>query len=214
MSQMNQIINILFYPLPTAIMSSLMLVILLYWIVSFLGISFDHFDIDLDVHAHVDSDVDIDSGVHAHGFFSNFLGFLNIGKVPFMFVLTCLIFFTWAESLILTNIIPVSGGFSILILIPLFILAVFLTKGATMPIAKFLDKTGYQGESEIDFFGSAGQMLSSISADKVGVAEFVIDKDPIKLNVRSLNGDEIKYGEIVIITDQPDERKIYPIVKK
>ena len=208
---MADILNTLFTPLPTGIMSSFMIVILFYWIVSFLGISFDDFDLGVDS----DVDLDADSGVHSHGIFSNFLGFINAGKVPFMFILTCLIFFTWVGSLIVTNLISITWGWtSVFILLPLFILSIFPTKIVTIPIAKFLEKTGYQGESEINFFGSAGKMLSSISEDKVGVAEFMIDKDPIKLNVRSLSGEELKYGDIVIITNQPDEKKIYPIVKK
>jgi hypothetical protein len=225
---MNEILHILLNPLPNAIMSGLMIVILLYWIASFLGISFDDLDLGVEVATDIDTDFDIaaesaledvdaDMGeVHTQGVFIRFLQFLNIGKVPFMLVLSCLIFFVWAGSLITTYLIPTQawGWKAVLLLIPLLILSVFITRIVTIPIARLLEKTGYRGEDEIDFFGSAGKMLSTIEGSKIGIAEFIIEKDPIKLNVVSLNGDQLKYGDIVIITDaRPNRQKIYSVAK-
>lgn len=236
---MSDIIHALFYPLSNAIMSGLMVVVLLYWISSFLGIGFGDMDIDADFGADIHSDVDADSGVDTDnqggssthsdvddthvkhensgdGVFMKFLKFMNIGKVPFMLVLSTLKFFTWAGSLITTQV-TVAGNWgwkSVFILIPCFIIGIFLTKFATNPLAKFLKKTGYHGEESIEFLGRSGKMLSSIRDNKIGSAEFFIEKNPIKLNVISHSGDEIKYGDTVMITDESKDKKVYYVTRE
>lgn len=238
---MTEILHSLFFPLSNAIMSGLMVVVLLYWIFSFLGIGFGDMDIDADFGADIDSDVDVDADTdvdaHSHGgssthsdvddthvkhessgdgVFMKFLKFMNIGKVPFMLVLSTLKFFTWAASLITTQI-TVAGSWgwkSVFILIPCLIIGIFLTKLATNPLAKFLKKTGYHGEERTEFLGRSGKMLSSIHDDKIGSAEFIIEKNPIKLNVISHSGENIKYGDTVMITDDTKDGKVYYVTRE
>lgn len=223
---MNDILTILFYPLPNAITSGFMAVILLYWIISFMGVSFD--DIGVDFDTHVDADVDIDAGVDTHmdtdssldthadgGIFMGMLKFMNVGKAPFMIILTSLFFFTWAGSLVVTQFIPMTnwGLLSVLILIPLLIMSSIFTKIITAPLASFLNKTGYNGEKEIAFYGEGGKMLSTIQDDKIGVAEFIIESNPIKLYVVSVNGEKLQYGDSVIITERKKDKKTYFVAK-
>lgn len=226
---MSEILHTLFNPLPNAIMTGLMIVMLIYWLASFLGIGFDDFDFglgfeaDVDIDPEVDMEVDTDTetdtvekGQEAESqenVFIRFLKFVNVGKVPFMLVLSALKFFTWAGSLITTSLLHLQTWTSVFILIPLFIIAVFLTKYVTNPLAKFLKDTGYQGEEKIDFLGRSGKMFSTIKDDKLGTAEFIIEKNPIKLTVRSENGREIKYGEKVVIMNETKDKKVFFVVK-
>lgn len=92
------------------------------------------------------------------------LHYMNVGKVPFMIVLTVFNFFTWAGSL-LTTVSPhinKLGNWSVLILIPLAIVAIILTHYATILLVSFLKKTGYHGDVVIDFIGREGLMQSLI----------------------------------------------------
>ena len=232
---MTDLLYNLMHPLPNAVMTVIMAILVVYWLfVLLLGIGLDDldlgFDFDVDIPEPEAAGVDIDTEVEADiadsenevtaekspGFFMQFLTFLNVGKVPFMLILSTFKFFIWIGSLITTSLVNVTtwGLTSLFILIPLAIIAVFFTKFATNPMVKFFKEIGYKGEEEIDFLGRSGKMLSNIKDDKIGTAEFLIDKNPIKLNVRSLKGEEIKYGDYVVIMDESDDKKYYWVEKE
>ncbi len=235
---MTDILHTLFNPLPNAVMTVLVGVLALYWLYVMLGgVGFGDLDIGVDFDADVDAgaeipdvhagdaaadtDADADSDSDApqakhEGVFAKFLHYLNVGKVPFMLVLSTFKFLTWICTLIATKFIIVDGwGLkSLLILIPMFVVGIFLTKYSTTPMAKFFKQIGYQGEEEIDFLGRSGKMLSSIKGDKIGFAEFIIEQNPMKLNVKSHTGEEIAYGDQVMVTDESDDRKIYFVTKE
>jgi len=215
------------HPLPNAVMTVIMGVLAIFWLFTFLsGAGLDAFDVefDADVDVDVDADIDVDSDTDADsdadasepGVFIQFLNFLNVGKVPFMLIFTTLKFFMWIITLVTTSIINVTswGLWSLLILIPVGIAGLFFTKLATNPMAKFFKEIGYKGEEEIDFLGRSGKMLSNIKDKKVGSAEIIVDKNPIKLNVISIDGSELKYGDYVLIADESDDKKIYYVSKE
>ena len=225
---MTEFFHNLMYPLPNAVMTVIMGVMLVYWIFVFIsGIGMDDldlgFDFDTDVpEADIDdgidhSEPDGESGVEKEpGFFIKFLTFMNVGKVPFMLIFSAFKFFIWIGSLMTTSFINVSnwGAWSLLILLPLAFISLFFTKIATNPMAKIFKELGYRGEDEIDFIGRSGKMLSSIKDNKVGTAEVMIDNNPIKLNVVSMDGEELKYGEFVIIEDEAEDKKSYYVSKE
>ena len=231
----------LMHPLPNAVMTVIMAILVVYWLfVLLLGVGLEDLDLgfdfdvdvpDIDVNADIEVDTDIDIDADADidtdsdnevaadkspGFFAHFLNFMNVGRVPFMLVLSTLKFFIWIGSLITTSLVNITawGLYSLLILIPIAIIAVFFTKFATNPMVKFFKEIGYKGEEEIDFLGRSGKMLSNIKNEKIGIAEFLVDKNPIKLNVKSLDGAEIKYGEYVVIMDESDDKKYYLVNKE
>lgn len=221
----------LMHPLPNAVMTVIMAVLLVYWLFTFLlGVGLDDLDLGFDFDVDVpEADVpDMDAGVEtadpehevapekSPGFFIKFLNYMNVGRVPFMLVFSALKFFMWIGSLITTSLVDVTswGLSSLLILIPIAIVAVFFTKFATNPMVKFFKEIGYRGEEEIDFLGRSGKMLSSIKEGKIGTAEFVIDNNPIKLSVKSLDGAEIKYGDYVVVMDESDDKKYYMVNKE
>lgn len=228
---MSELLYNLTHPLPNAVMTLIMVILLVYWLfVFFSGIGVDDldlgfdFDVNLDtaepdvVDADVDGDADdVDtSSEHEPGFFMKFLNFMNVGKVPFMLIFSTLKFFMWVGTLITTSFINVTGWgvLSIFILVPLFFVGLFFTKLSTNPLVKLFKEIGYKGEEAIDFLGRSGKMLSTIRGDKIGCAEFMIDKNPIKLNVRSIDGDELQYGDYVIVADETDDRKVYLVSKE
>lgn len=225
----------LMHPLPNAVMTIIMGILVLYWLfVTISGAGIEDldlgFDFDVDVpeadipEVDIDADANIDAtdtggDVSAHkepGFFIKTLDFLNVGRVPFMLIITTLKFFMWIGTLITTSVINVVswGLWSLLILIPIGIIGIIFTRFATNPMVKLFKEIGYKGEEEIDFLGRSGKMLSNIKDDKIGSAEVVVDKNPIKLNVVSIDGEEIKYGDYIIIADESEDRKIYYVSKE
>jgi hypothetical protein len=221
------------HPLPNAVMTVVMGILVIYWLFVLLsGAGLDDldlgFDFDVDVPEpgtpEVDADADIDASdgdndvpaEKSQGFFVKFLTFLNVGKVPFMLILSTFKFFIWIGTLITTKFIDVTswGLLSLLILLPLALISVFWTKLTTTPMAKLFKEVGYSGEEEIYFLGRSGQMLSNIKDKKIGTAEFSVNGDPVKLNVMSIDGEELKYGDYVMIADESDDRKTYLVSKE
>lgn len=228
----------LMHPLPNAIMTVIVGVTALYWLFAFIsGVGVDALDIDLDfdfdtdidtdvdIDTDIDSDIgknidiDTDSNIDVHpepSVFMKFLNFMNVGKVPFMLLLSTLKFFMWIITLFTTSMVNVTGWglFSLLILLPIGIIGLFFTKLATNPLVKLFKEMGYKGEAEIDFLGRSGKMLSNIKDQKIGTAEFLVEKNPIKLNVISIDGQELKYGDYVIVADESDDKRIYYVSKE
>lgn len=235
---MADILHTLFNPLPNAIMTVLVGILALYWLYVMLGgVGFGDLDVGVDFDAGVDVDANIDVNVGAHDLdaghadadsdgdvpeaktesvFAKFLHYLNVGKVPFMLVLSTFKFITWICTLFTTQFITVEdwGWKSVFILVPMFAIGIPLTRYATKPMANFFKKIGYQGEEEIDFLGRSGKMLSTIKGNKVGCAEVVVERNPMKLNVVSHTGEEIAYGDQVMVTDEADDKKFYYVTKE
>lgn len=208
---MDSLIYNLLHPLPNGIMTVIVAILTVFWIFTLLGgLDMDAFDIEADV------DTDIDADIADPGAFAEFLSFLNIGKVPFMLVITIFMLFIWIGTLTITKVLGGAewGTISVLLLLPLAFASVFLTKLTTTPMASFFKKIGYKGEEEIDFLGRSGVMTSSISGKKIGTAEFVVEKNPIRLNVQSIDGEELKYGDYIIIVDETPDKKVYLISKE
>jgi hypothetical protein len=219
----------LMHPLPNAVMTVIMGVLFVYWLFTFLlGVGVEDLDLGFDFEADA-PEADVSDGEpdaadsereaaqeKSPGLFMKFLHFMNIGKVPFMLVLSTLKFFMWIGSLITTRLVDVtSWGLSALfILLPIGVVAVFFAKFTTNPMVKFFKEIGYKGEEEIDFLGRSGKMLSNIRAEKIGTAEFMVDKNPIKLSVRSLDGAELNYGDYVVVMDESDDKKYFLVNKE
>lgn len=219
---MTELLNLLFNPLPNGVMTVLTGVSLLYWVfVLFSGEGLD-FSTDADIHVDADSvgdvhDADGDGDVHHDhpGFFAKAMDFINVGKAPLMVIVTLFKFIGWIITIVSSLFISVGkfGYWSLLILIPIFIVTFFLMHWITKPIAKFYENVGYKGEDPHDYLGRTGVMKSSIQGEKIGLAEFVINKDVIRLNVRSFDGNSINYNDEIIVIDETKDKKIYLIQK-
>ena len=211
-----ELLYTLMHPLPNAIMTVLMGVMFLYWLVSFVFGA-----MDLDIGLDFDHDFDIDAGVpdvghHEPGMMVKTLEFFNIGKMPFMLLLTIFLFFIWVGSLVFTSFIDITSweGFSVLILIPLTICSLFLTKFASKPFIKLFLAMGYQGEDAIEFLGRSGSMISTIEGNKIGAATFKIDGNPIRLNVKSKTGELLARGEFVVIEEEGEAGRFFYVSKE
>lgn len=233
---MAELINILFNPLSNGIMTVLTGLSVVYWLFMFLmgdGVHLFDADADIDVHptpdvADVDGSHEADGPDQAHqqhghadshsepGFFAKAMDYINVGKVPIMLIVTLFKFVGWVITILSSLFIDVAswGIKSVLILIPVFIMTFILMHFLTKPLARMFKNIGYNGEESHDFLGRMGKMRASIEGKKIGSAEFIIQQDPIRLNVVSHNGDKISYGDDVIIVDESKDKKYYYVTKE
>jgi len=216
---MSNITDLLFHPLSNAIMTILTGVTAIYWIITlFAGDLFGDSDVDTDSPvngADVDTDVDVDDDVTADkSIFQKALEFVNIGKVPFMVVYSVFKFLAWIITLTSSVAFGLAGwGWkSVIILVPVFLVAYVITRYATKPLIKVYHAMGYNGEEPQELLGRIARMRSTISGDKIGAAEVKIQNDIIRINVQSKTGDTIEYDADVMIADESPDKKFYLVV--
>lgn len=218
---MTEVIHLLFHPLPNGVMTVLAGMSLLYWVfVMFSGDGLDlGMDADLDadglgdVH---DADVAGDTPQGEPGFFAKAMDFINVGKAPLMVIVTLFKFISWILTIVTSLFVSLGkfGLWSLLILLPVFIVAYFIMHWVTKPVARFYESIGYKGEEPHDYLGRTGMMKSAIQDGKIGSAEFIINKDVIRLNVQSVDGAPISYNDEIIIIDESRDKKIYFVKKE
>lgn len=214
------ITDILFHPLSNAIMTVLAGITAIYWIFTFIaGDLFSDADVDAGVEvdgADVDTDTDSDVGdsVGDKSAFQKALEFVNIGKVPFMVVYSTFKFIAWIVTLTSSIAFGLAnwGWKSVLILIPVFIVAFFITRYATKPLIKVYHAMGYNGEEAQELLGRTARMKSTISGNTIGAAEVKVQSDIIRINVKSKTGDTIPYNAEVMIADESADKKFYLVV--
>lgn len=220
---MTEVINILFHPLPNAIMTLFTGLSLVYWLFTMLlgdGFDFGDADVDVDFEGADIQDVESETGLNAEGeaepsFLSKAMNFINVGKAPFMVIVTLFKFIGWMIT-IASSILFQLGNYgwkSVFILIPIFILTYFLMHYVTIPVTKLYQKVGYTGEEAHEFLGRIGTMRSTIKGENLGSAEIIIQNDVIRLNVKSVDGKEIQYGDEVLIVNETQDKKYYYVQK-
>ena len=216
---MSNIYHLLFHPLSNAIMTVLTGVTALYWLTTFItGDLFGEggFDGDADLGG-ADIDTDVDAGNDLGGdksFVQSALEFVNIGKVPFMVVLSVFKFIAWIITLTSSIFLGLSswGWKSVIILAPVLLVAYLITAYATKPLIKVYEAMGYNGEEPQDLLGRIAKMKSSISGDKIGAAELKIQSDIIRINVKSKTGESIGFDADVMIAGESPDKKYYLVV--
>lgn len=216
---MSGIVDLLFHPLSNAIMTVLTGITAIYWLITFLlGDVFGDAGIDSDLETHgADIDTSIEGDVDNpadKSFFQKALEFVNIGKMPFMVVYSVFKFIAWIVTLTSSVFLGAAawGWASVLILIPVFFIAYFLTRYATKPISKIYAAMGYNGEEPHELMGRVAKMRSTISGNMIGAAELKVKSDIIRINVRSKTGEVIDYDADVMIKDESPDKKFYLVV--
>lgn len=219
---MADLFNLLFHPLSNAIMTVLTGITAVYWIFTFIaGDFFGDADVDVDMDVHgadvdTDTDADINDSVSEKSWFQKALEFINVGKVPFMVVYTTFKFIAWIVTLLSSVTLGLAnwGWKSVVILLPVFLVAFILTRYATKPLIRVYNAMGYNGEEAHDLLGRVAKMRSTISGETIGAAELVINGDVIGVNVKSKTGEKLDYNSEVMIADETADRKYYLVVKE
>ena len=216
---MSSVKDLLFHPLSNAIMTTLTGMTALYWITTFFtGDLFGDAGIDSDLEVHgadIDTDVDgVDDSGLDKSFFQKALEFVNIGKMPFMVVYSVFKFVAWIVTLTSSVVLGLTawGWKSVIILIPVFLIAFVITRYATKPLIKIYNAMGYNGEEPQELMGRIARMRSTISGDMIGAAELKIQSDIIRINVQSKTGESLGYDTEVMIKGESADKKFYLVV--
>ncbi|WP_250252596.1 YqiJ family protein [Chryseobacterium sp. Marseille-Q3244] len=212
-----EFLNIAFSPVNT-VLSVLLGLSVVYWLFTIIT------GLDIDVGLH--SDLDVDAGADAHvpdGHFHahnhdpstwmHFLKFLNLDIVPITYFMTLSLLMTWLGSFYLNYFIPLPTWLGILILFPLLIGGMLLTKIILKPLNPFFKEINHKGEASYAFLGREGRLKSSIQDDKIGMMEVFIGSDPMALMVRSQDGTKLEHGTRVMIVDEDLDKRIYYVQK-
>lgn len=219
---MSSIIDLLFHPLSNAIMTVLTGITTIYWLITFVaGDLFGDSGVDgdlptqgVDLDADMDADADADDVVADKSIFQKALEFVNVGKVPFMVILSVFKFLAWIITLTSSVVLGLAswGWKSVVVLVPVFFVAYVITRYATKPLIKVYHAMGYNGEEPQDLLGRIARMKSTISGDRIGAAELKIQNDIIRINVKSKTGDVIGYDAEVMIAGESADKKFYLVV--
>ncbi len=227
---MTNLIDILFSDV-NMILSTLLIILITYWLITMIG----GLDFDLDIDVDVDADLEIDSEIEGGNMdfedISNteinqedivgkrrkplkwwqiFLIYFNFVGLPFMFTFTFWIFIWWFVTAITTAITHTYDhvlGFGIMIL-ALFP-SLIITKIITTPFKGFFKNLNKDGDAPIDYLGRKATLLSSISEDKMGNAEVSVNGDSLSIYVKSLNGEHLPYGTSILIIKRSNDRNYY-----
>ena len=210
-----------------------MLILILYWIVTVIsGADFDiDFDVDIDLDIDADFDTSIEGGNLDFEDISNtqiekehivgkrrkplkwwqvFLVYFNFVGLPFMFAFTCWIFIWWAITTVTTTITnSYDNSFGVLIMLLAFIPSLFINKIFTMPFKSFFKNFSKDGDLPIDIIGRRGVCLSTIKENKMGSAEIIVEKTPLSIYVKSLNGEQINFRDPILIIKQSTDKNYY-----
>lgn len=211
----NELLEISFNPANT-ILSVLLILSVLYWILTiFTGVG--DYDIDLDTDIDADTNLDNPDGLievnQDPSYFIQFLKFLNLDIIPITFFLTLTLLFAWLINVNLNFYLPFPNWFFMITIIPAIIVSVFISKYVCTPLKPFFKEINHKGEIAYDFLGRSGKLITTVKEDKIGMIEIIINKDPIKLMVKSKDGSEIKQGENAIIIDEEPQKKFYYVEK-
>ncbi|WP_312399838.1 hypothetical protein [Chryseobacterium sp.] len=207
-----EFLHIAFSPVNT-VLSVLLALSVIYWIFTMLT--------GLDIDVGIDSDLDVDTNIdapdgHIHisddpSAWAHFLKFLNLDIVPMTYFLTLVLLLTWLGSIYLNVFISLPTWAEALMVVPLLIVSLFVTKLILKPLNPFFKEINHKGERSHDFLGREGRLKSTIEGEKIGMMEVFIGSDPMILMVKSNNGKKLEYGTRVMIVDEEPGRKFYVV---
>ena len=139
------------------------------------------------------------------------LKFVNMDSVPVMIVMTVLIPTLWIISVTLNHYLNPAGTILIAagLLLGSFVLAVIITKIATIPLARFFKHLkNLDAESKIPIVGRTGFVKSGEVSTDFGQLEIPTGDSPILVNARIREGNaRLKRGDECIVTEECDEKK-------
>jgi len=183
-----------------------------YWLIVIVGgITPDALDIDLDLNA--DGDVDIEAGGSGFGGMS-LIKFFNVGEVPLMILLSVFIGIMWFVGVALhPHIGAWSILFQVLVLIPMAIGSLLITKLLTQPLRHVFAKLREdERAAPRTFLGERCTVVSATAGHKHGQAEFDTGGAPLRLNIRTADESEtLARGDEAVIVADRDDKGVYTV---
>ena len=170
----------------------------LYWGMTIIGgFGFDAIEIDLDVDGDVDFDLDADTG----GFFGEVLGFMYLGEVPLMVLLSLISYFLWLFNFMANHYLNPTGviPIALALLLPNFLLSCLMTKAIIWPFLNVFQTDQSHVDNRENMLGVKGVVKTSEVSETFGQIEIQIDGPPVVVNARTRPGEILKHGDLAKI---------------
>ena len=211
---MEELYNYAIHPY-SLLYSILLLIALVYWVIAILGVvDLNIADVDVDLDLDIDIQGDVESGIEAQGggFWIEVLGFFHFGKLPFMLIFTCFIFFQWAASILIHHLITEDLIITLLLCIPSMMLCLFLSKIVLQPLLPLFEKM-MKEEKDVNYIGKQGVVKFPAYGSKLGQAEVKIEDKHLRIKITPAKNQELKRGDRIEILQTLDSKQGF-IVKK
>jgi len=191
-----------------------------YWVVVLIGaldtdfLDFD-VDIDLDLEADFSSEIEVEGNPGSNLFALNkLLSFFNLGKIPFMVFLTFLAIPMWFLSIMGNHLLGnTSIIISLFLLIPIFIISLFIAKIFTIPFVKLfavLEKESFEDE----IIGAVGDVRLAANSDKKGKADVMVGDSFFTIFIKTHESAEtVKKADKILVLDHIKKGNYYLVEK-
>ncbi|HBO43176.1 MAG TPA: hypothetical protein DD670_04425 [Planctomycetaceae bacterium] len=193
--------------------------IILYWVLYLLGtfgsdaLDFLDFDFDADTDVDVDLDADVDGGMTGHGSaLGAFLHFFHVGDVPIIVIFSILALAMWLISMLSTHFLgTVSMAVGLMLVVPIVLGGLIMTKALVMPMAPYLKAVLTQEGESVEIIGRRCTVTSLEVTPRCGQAEIQTEGAPILLNVKTREGATLKKGDEAVVFDHDSTKNVYLI---
>jgi hypothetical protein len=170
-------------------------------------------DVDVDADADLDADADADIGEVEGGVIislNSVLSFFNLGKVPFMILMSFFALSMWVISISINHILGNhSTLFSIILLIPNIILSLIVSKVLTTPFAMIYSRMAKNNDDNFKYQGKMCTMVMPATDTKIGQAEINDRGNTFRINVLTKGDTKIEKGESGLIINYIANKKCY-----
>ncbi|TCI90029.1 OB-fold-containig protein [Tenacibaculum sp. M341] len=192
-------------------------------------------DVDVDMDVDIDTDVDLDTGIEGGNidfhdvantevnkedivgnrkkplkWWQVLLIYFNFVGLPFMFTFTSWIFVWWIITTLSTTLThSFNNTFGFVIMLGAFFPSLIVNKIVTTPFKSFFKNLNQDGDKPTELIGRKGISLSNIKENKLGSAEVKADGNILNINIKSLNGKEIKYKASILVIKQSSDKTFY-----
>lgn len=201
---------------PTAIYSTLLGVVLVYWLLALVGIvDFDTVHLELDVE--VEGDLHADAEADDIGDLAGYLVALGLNGVPFSVVVTLLVLFSWTFSclagmwalpLVPTSLLRLLTGLGTLVVA--FALALPLTAWLIRPLrGLFVTHTAISNAALV---GQLCRVLTSSVDEKFGRAEVAMRGSGVNIRVWAETPNRLSKGALARILEYDEAGERYLVV--
>lgn len=186
------------------IIPTLLLIIMqIYWLVAITGFfDFEFLDFDLE-------------GAESVGPLNALAVLLNIGQVPAVLAISLIILNFWIVSMLLYYLPIVAGGLiNGVLLIPAFVVSLYITKVIIQPVNKlFIGKASKDGIDN-KVLGKRCVMLCDLDDKRLGQARVKQNGASVVMNVKKIFDEEtFKKGEVAFVYKKDEDKDFYYIAK-
>lgn len=200
--------------------TTLLVMVVFYWITVLLGaldassLDFD-FDMDVDANVDIDMDTDVDVDADSSGFsVAGALGFFNFGKIPFMILMSILIFSMWIISIVANHYMPGGGAvlFALMLFFPNLAVGLIITKIVSTPLIPVFKDYRSNGVEEIDFIGLVCTLKMSAMIGQISQATVTHDGNPVLVTIQAdQKSGALQKGQEVLIIGKTDNLKYFKV---